>query len=143
MTRITRLETEFVESVPDKLEPGALYVSSRFATAIHLCCCGCGHEVVTPLNPAKWRLVEDGNRVSLHPSIGNWSLPCRSHYWIERGQVRWAGAFNTKQIAAVQARDRRDAIAARPSIVGPRGKLTAGILAVWSSLTSWWRRKRP
>ncbi|WP_425284057.1 DUF6527 family protein [Hyphomicrobium facile] len=83
-------------------------------------------------------MVEDGDRVSLYPSIGNWSLPCRSHYWIERGQIRWAGAFNAKQIAAVQARDRRDAIAARPSIVGSRGKLTARILAVWSSLTSWW-----
>ncbi|MDH2356437.1 DUF6527 family protein [Bradyrhizobium sp. SSUT112] len=24
---------------------------------MHLCCCGCGREVVTPLTPAQWRLT--------------------------------------------------------------------------------------
>lgn len=51
MTRITRLKIKHIDSVPDKLEVGVLYVSSRFATAMHLCCCGCGHEVVTLSTP--------------------------------------------------------------------------------------------
>jgi hypothetical protein len=33
----------------------------------------------------------DGRSVSLTPSIGSWSLPCHSHYFLTRGKVRWAG----------------------------------------------------
>ncbi|MGW5416889.1 DUF6527 family protein [Actinomadura geliboluensis] len=28
--------------------------------------------------------------MSLDPSIGNWSLPCRSHYGVRRGRVQQA-----------------------------------------------------
>jgi hypothetical protein len=50
----------------------------------------------------------DGETVSLNPSIGNWSLPCKSHYWIRKGQIRWARTFNDSEIAAVRLRDKRD-----------------------------------
>jgi len=109
MTRITVIRPQFVEFVPDRLEAGVLYISRRYATAAHLCCCGCGSEVVTPLNPAKWRLAESNGRVSLSPSVGNWSQPCQSHYWITGNQVKWAGAMPAEMIAAVKWRDRRDA----------------------------------
>jgi len=109
MSRITRLRPEFIEFIPDRLEPRVLYISRRYATATHLCCCGCGLEVVTPLNPAKWRLTEHNGSVSLRPSIGNWSFPCRSHYWIEGNRVRWAGAMSPAAIVHVKTRDRRDA----------------------------------
>ena len=56
---------------------------------MHLCCCGCGNEVVTPLNPDGWRLTFDGESVSLHPSISNPDMDCRSHYWITRDKVCW------------------------------------------------------
>ena len=97
-----------------------LYISRRYATASHLCCCGCGREVVTPLNPAKWRLTESKGAISLSPSIGNWSFPCQSHYLIERGAVRWAGAMSRKQIAAVQNHDRIDAAYMRKPDTGVR-----------------------
>ena len=109
MTRVSQLQPSFVDFIPDPLEPGVLYVSRRYATASHLCCCGCGLDIVTPLNPAKWRLTEQGGTVSLHPSIGNWSFPCKSHYWIEANSVKWAGAMSAAAIADVKARDRRDA----------------------------------
>lgn len=109
MTAITSLQPHFVEYLPEQLDPGVLYISRRFSTATHLCCSGCGSEVVTPLNPAKWRLTERGGKVSLAPSIGNWNLPCQSHYWITDNQVRFAPAISPKMIAAVKARDRRDA----------------------------------
>lgn len=75
MTRTGQLIPEFVEFIPERLAPEVLYISKRYSTASHLCCCGCGLEVVTPLNPAKWRLIENNGTVSLHPSIGNWSFP--------------------------------------------------------------------
>lgn len=109
MSRQTHIKAEFVEFIPERLEPGKLYVSRRYSTAAHLCCCGCGFEVVTPLNPAKWHLTESRGTVSLYPSIGNWSFPCKSHYWIAEGRIRWAGAMSPELIAVVQNRDRRDA----------------------------------
>ena len=33
----------------------------------------------------------DGRTISLNPSIGNWSYPCRSHYWIKGNRVVWDG----------------------------------------------------
>lgn len=103
------LRHEFVKYIPDKLEDGVLYISKKYKTATHLCCCGCGLEVVTPLNPAKWSVTDHGNSISLFPSIGNWSFPCRSHYWIDRGRVRWASQMSAKQISRVRERDRVDA----------------------------------
>lgn len=80
----------FVENIPEVLEQGVLYVSLRYRTMVHRCACGCGEEVVTPIGPAAWTMTYDGGGVSITPSIGNWSLPCRSHYWIERNRVLWA-----------------------------------------------------
>ena len=51
MTKVERLGHEFVEGIPERLEEGVLYVSILYATAMHLCACGCGREVVTPLTP--------------------------------------------------------------------------------------------
>ena len=42
-----RIAHEFVEFIPEKLEEGVVYVSFEYATAMHLCCCGCGREVST------------------------------------------------------------------------------------------------
>lgn len=109
MSRLTHIQAEFVEFIPERLESGRLYISHQFSTASHLCCCGCGLEVVTPLNPAKWYLIEANDTISLHPSVGNWSFPCQSHYWIIEGRVQWALAMSPVQIAAIRQRDQRDA----------------------------------
>lgn len=96
----------FVDFIPDKMESGVLYVTMEFATASHLCCCGCGSEVVTPISPTDWQLSFDGRSVSLKPSIGNWSFPCQSHYWITNGRVRWALPMSREEIEAGRALDR-------------------------------------
>jgi hypothetical protein len=89
---VNTLVHKFVDQVPEDLENGVVYVSIPFSTVIHKCCCGCGHEIVTPLSPKTgWQLAFDGESISLHPSIGNRALPCRSHYWINRNRVVWAG----------------------------------------------------
>lgn len=109
MTRQNNLRHTFVEYIPEKLEPRVLYISRKYSTASHLCCCGCGFRVVTPLNPAKWKLTDHGNTVSLHPSIGNWSFPCKSHYWIDHDHIRWAAEMSERQITHVRRKDRMDA----------------------------------
>lgn len=97
-----------VDVMPETIEAGRLYISKRFRTAAHLCACGCGSRVVTPLKPAKWQLIENDGLVSLSPSIGRWQLPCKSHYWIRDNQVLWSVAFSDKQMQAVLERDRHD-----------------------------------
>ena len=99
------LRHEFVEYVPEVPEEGVIYVSVRFATAVHRCCCGCGVEVATPISPADWQVTFDGESVSLYPSIGNWSLPCQSHYWIRRNRIVWARRWSAKEIAEGRASD--------------------------------------
>lgn len=101
------LKPEFVEFIPEVLEDGTIYISQTYATAVHLCCCGCGHKVVTPLSPTGWRLTVDEEYVSLYPSIGNWGFPCRSHYWIKRNVVRWSYQMSEREIAAGRRYDAR------------------------------------
>ena len=86
------IKLERVQYIPKQLSPGILYVTERYSVAAHLCACGCGNKVVTPLGPVEWSLSENGDLPSLWPSIGNWQLPCRSHYIISHGQINWAGA---------------------------------------------------
>lgn len=74
MSRQDRLRHEFVEFIPDDLEEGVIYISIQYATATHLCACGCGAEVITPISPTDWELTFNGSSVSLSPSIGNWSF---------------------------------------------------------------------
>jgi hypothetical protein len=88
----------FVQSIPEQLVPGVLYVSMERSVAIHLCACGCGNEVVTPLSPVDWQLQYDGEVISLSPSIGNWNFKCQSHYWIVDNRIKWAGSCSKKQI---------------------------------------------
>jgi hypothetical protein len=106
VSRVTHVEPEFVELIPEKLDDGRLYVSMLHATVVHRCCCGCGSEVVTPLTPNDWQLTFDGETISLSPSIGNWSFACQSHYWIRRNLVTWAPRWSKRRIAAGRARDR-------------------------------------
>jgi hypothetical protein len=100
------LKYQFVEFIPDDLEQGTIYISIRFATASHLCCCGCGNKVVTPIRPTDWKLIFDGKTVSLDPSIGNWSFPCQSHYFIRNNRIKWAPKWSREQIERGRARDR-------------------------------------
>lgn len=97
---------ELVERFPDDPQQGVLYVSMEFASAIHRCMCGCGEPVITPLTPTDWRVTYDGETMSLAPSVGNWSMQCQSHYWLDGGTVRWAARWTPEQIAAGRARDR-------------------------------------
>src|SRR5579863_992545 len=106
MTQHKVLVHEFVEFIPDELKEGVLYVCIGLATVVHKCCCGCGNEVVTPLSPTDWKLIFDGESVSLYPSIGNWSFDCKSHYWIRRSRVKWDTRWSQEKIDARRACDR-------------------------------------
>jgi hypothetical protein len=101
------LEHRFVRNAPRELEPGVLYISMEYATAVHSCCCGCGERVVTPFTPTDWRMTFDGESVTLNPSVGNWNQDCRSHYVIERNRVIECGRWSDARVESERRRDKQ------------------------------------
>lgn len=102
-----RIRLERVHHMPKELKPGVLYVSEEFGTAAHLCACGCGAKIRTPLGPTEWSISETQDGPSLTPSIGNWQQACRSHYYISRGEVIWAEQWTPVQIRAGRQSEQR------------------------------------
>jgi hypothetical protein len=139
------LKHEFVEFIPGELKEGTIYVSIRFGTASHLCVCGCGNKVVTPIRPTNWKLIFDGKTISLDPSIGNWSFACLSHYWIRNNKVLWADQWSTEDIDDGRALDRRskDRYFGTTEAPLPSGKPEAKAAlrgkGLWRKLGNWWR----
>ena len=82
----------FTGYFPDGLDlkEGILYVSffrgNRRGPAKHICPCGCGNVVVTPINmPSAWSYSEGEDGLpTLNPSILN---PCGAHYFIRDGRI--------------------------------------------------------
>lgn len=103
--KATAIFPQFVEFIPSTLQEGVLYVSQKYGTVAHKCCCGCGIKIVTPIAPTDWQLTISGSEVTLHPSVGNWNHPCQSHYIIKRNRVIWAGSMTQQQINRGRNRD--------------------------------------
>lgn len=106
MNKRETIRHEFVEFIPAELEEGVLYISIPYTTTTHLCACGCGNKVVLPLHPTHWKITFDGETVSMSPSVGNWSFPCQSHYWIKEGRVVWAKKWSREEIERGRQQDR-------------------------------------
>lgn len=96
--RLNEVTPIYVENIPEEkdLEEGKLYIATEHGTAIHLCCCGCGNQVVTPLSEGDWQLTDkyevldaEGGLVTLRPSIGNYQFPCKSHYLVTDNKIQW------------------------------------------------------
>ena len=129
MSRVSRFEPRFVKNAPARLDDGVLYVSIEYKTALHLCACGCRNEVVTRFDPEGWSLTYNGASASLHPSIGNWSFPCRSHYWIRPGgRVEWGRTWSDDDVKRARGLEVPPGEAERPGL--------------WSAVRSWFRGDR-
>lgn len=152
--RLQRIKHQFVDFVPEKLEPGKLYISLEYNTASHLCACGCGYEVVTILGPADSSITYNGRGVSISTSIGNSNFPCKSHYWIEDDRILWESRMTPQLTALSRARDK----AAKAREYGKAGGETAASASTAiaqarasseaaresrQSPKSWWKRLLP
>lgn len=102
-----KISLQKVHYMPKELKQGILYVSEEFSTAAHLCACGCGSKIRTPLGPTEWAIEETSDGPSLWPSIGNWQLACKSHYIISRGEIQWAERWTNSQILAGRNREEK------------------------------------
>lgn len=142
--RLQSIEPVFVEYVPEKLDPGKLYISLEYNTASHLCACGCGFEVVTILGPADSTLTKSKRGVSISTSIGNSNFPCKSHYWIENNQVLWASKMTPKLTALSRAKDKAAKARLYGETLNPQPAASANsaptIPASPSKRKPWWKR---
>lgn len=93
-----RIRLQRVQFMPKELQPGVLYYAEEYGAAAHLCACGCGSKIRTPIDETEWSIKEEKDGPSLHPSVGNWQKPCRSHYLIRRGKVIWCSALTEEEI---------------------------------------------
>jgi len=91
MNKISEISPNYCEVIPDRLEPGKLYISEKYSVAIHLCACGCGCKTVTPLGEGEWTITKNNDLVTLRPSIGNWAgeKPYHAHYYITNNKVEF------------------------------------------------------
>lgn len=91
MPRFTAIKNVHVDLMPDILEEGILYISSKYLCSKHKCFCGCGEVVVLDLT--RWLHLKADTMsyapVSVTPSVGSFNLPCKSHYFITYDTVEW------------------------------------------------------
>jgi hypothetical protein len=67
----------------------------------------------------------DGETITLMPSIGNWELPCRSHYYIWKDTAEWASRYSEDEIAEAIAEASADSVAGGERFL-PCGRLGRG-----------------
>ena len=138
-----RMALEFVSNIPEILVDGVLYVSMNYATSIHKCACGCGSEIVTPLSPIDWKLEFDGVSVTLDPSIGNWSYPCKSHYLIIKNRVVWSDRWSRSRIEDNRQEYRElRAQTYEKEVSKELSSISKGISTLRRTLSNLWRTKR-
>ncbi len=88
--KIKKYRIEFVDRIPKELKDGILYACIDCNVIVHKCACGCGEKTVTPIDKEYgWKMTYDGQSITLIPSIGNFNIPCQSHYYITENRVEW------------------------------------------------------
>lgn len=133
---MNKIALERVKYLPRELLPGVLYVSQEYAVAGHLCACGCGNKVVTPLGPAEWAFLERDGCPTLRPSIGSWQLPCRSHYVITDGRIHWAPQWSDAEVTA----GRRAEVQRRQAYYASIDREHRFWLRLWRTVRKFFRR---
>lgn len=98
----------WVGDMPSRMREGELYISVKHRLTEHLCACGCGEEISLPLGRCDWRIVFDGETISLSPSVGNWRLPCGSHYIIHENATKWCRPWSQSDVIRNRKRDQAE-----------------------------------
>lgn len=85
---------ELVEFIPEKsdMKPNVIYISEQYKASCHLCLCGCGELIALNIDPVTgWIITTYGDplKVTVSPSIGNYQLPCKSHYIITKNKANF------------------------------------------------------
>lgn len=88
-----------VDRLPKVLSEGVVYHSEEFEVGAFLCACGCGHRV-SLLVPDSHQITSEGGLATVRPSISVCDAPCKSHYFINAGEIEWMPAFSESMAAS-------------------------------------------
>ena len=100
IARFRPYRAEWVEDLPGEVGKDTIFVVGGrrhpFQAAVvcpRRACRQVIHLDIAPALSKRWALVEHENGlVSLSPSVHVTGLPCRCHYWVRRGRIRWSEA---------------------------------------------------
>jgi hypothetical protein len=82
---ITYKKVEFIPEFKE-FEDNVIYISDEYGISLHKCICGCGEKVAMPLGAGEWNYkIDSSDNISMHPSVGNYQIPCKSHYIFYKG----------------------------------------------------------
>lgn len=124
---------EAVERIPKPLAPGIVYVSEEFGVGALLCACGCGHKVSLIVPESHQVRVYEG-APTISPSISVCDGPCRSHFFIRRGEVDWCPAFSEEECAETMRAQIAWHATAAAAPGSWAGRLRGAISALWRRL---------
>jgi hypothetical protein len=77
-----------------------VYHNEEFELAGLLCACGCGHRI-TLLVPDSHRVWNEDGYATISPSVGVMDAPCKSHFFIRRGNVEMLPAFTAAHASEI------------------------------------------
>lgn len=87
--KITKIQIKNVGIIPNDLEEWVLYLSERYWLSKHKCFCWCGSDVVLTLDRWSHYIHFMDWTLTVSPSIGSFSIPCNSHYFIKNNTIEW------------------------------------------------------
>ncbi len=79
----TPMQLVEVEFIPERLEEGKFYYSEKYATASHLCACGCGQNFPVQIKNSEWS-INNKEPLTVRPSFHH-RIQCMAHYIISDG----------------------------------------------------------
>jgi hypothetical protein len=133
---MSRILLKLLNHLPIQLEADVLYVSEEFEIAGHLCPCGCGSKIITPLGINEWSLSVIDEKPTLKPSIGNWQLPCQSHYWIRRGEILWSNKWSDDEIESGRLAEEQK----RKEYFDKMERTVMHQIPIWESIKKWFSK---
>lgn len=95
-----RYRYELVERIPREMADAVVYHTEEFELAGLKCACGCGHRI-TLIVPDSHQVKNERGYATILPSIGVLDAPCKSHFFITRGDVELLPAFTAAHASAI------------------------------------------
>jgi len=133
---MSTISLKLLNHLPIQLEANVLYVSEEFEVAGHLCPCGCGSKIITPLGINEWSLSVVEEKPTLKPSIGNWQLPCQSHYWIRKGEILWSNKWSDEEIEAGRLAEEQQ----RREYYDEMERTLSHQVSIWEKIKRWFSK---
>lgn len=80
-------KVKMCDNVPVNMDEGTIYLTFALDWTGHLCPCGCGRQMIIPLDDMRKVTIHDDGTVTFFPSFKNYK--CWSQYVIDHGEVSW------------------------------------------------------